>query len=285
MLPPSTAQTHKLPRKPSAFARASDRGSRTAGRAATGALQPAAVARNRALRPSRAHVAALGALAFCACALLPSIHRAALLPRSAFVLLALPPALLVVGLALAPERRKLASYLLLTGFPIALALSVSRLDHDVALTTFSPAILGFSFLSLGAYAASAVSLCAAPLGTRKVEQRPLGEVTPIEPEARKQVLGAAVLWTLLVGTMFVTMWGSWATPSQYREQWGRAAPEGATLTALAGGFAGSLMLALVGPALRADRSTKTRDERTRRLTWLLSVAASGALVYAILSLR
>jgi hypothetical protein len=239
----------------------------------------------RKLAPTRTHVAALGALAFCACALLPSIHRAALLPRSAFVLLLLPPGFLLAGLVLAPQQRKLASYLLLTGFPIALALSVSRLDHDVALTTFSPAILGFAFLSLGAYAAAAVALCAAPLGTRKVEQRPLGEVAPIEPEARKQVLGAAVLWTLLIGTMFVTVWGSWASPSHYREQWGRAAPEGATLTALAGGFAGALMLALVGPALRADRSTKTRDERTRRLTWLLSVAASGAVVYAILSLR
>jgi hypothetical protein len=193
--------------------------------------------------------------------------------------------MLGAGLALAPARTKLASYLLLTGFPIALALSMSRLDHDVALTTFSPAVLGFSILSLGAYAASAVALCAAPVGTRRVEQRPLGEVAPIEPEARKQVLGASVLWTLLIGTIFVTMWASWGSPSQYREQWGRAAAEGATLTALAGGFAGSLMLALVGPALRADRTTKTHDERARRLTWLLSVATSGGLVYALLSWR
>jgi hypothetical protein len=239
----------------------------------------------RKLPPSRTQVAALGSLAFASCALLPSIHRAALLPRSAFLLLGLPPVLLAIGLWLAPERKKHASYVLLTGFPIALALSVSRLDHDVALTTFSPAVLGFAFLSLGSYAASAVALCAAPLGTRKVEQRPLGEVAPIEPEARKQVLGATVLATLLVGTMFVTMWASWASPAQYREQWGRAAAEGATLTSLAGGFSGCLMLALVGPALRAERSTKSRDERARRLTWLLSVAASGALVYAILALR
>jgi len=239
----------------------------------------------RKLSPTRTHVAALGTLAFCACALLPTVHRAALLPASAFVLLVLPPALLACGLVLAPSRRKAASYLLLTAFPIALALSMSRLEHDVALTTFSPAVLGFSFLSLGAYAAAAVALCAAPLGTRKVEQRPLGEVAPIEPEARKQLLGATVLWTLLIGTMFVTMWASWTSPSLYREQWGRAAPEGATLTALAAGFSGSLMLALVGPALRADRKTKTKDERTRRLTWLLSVAASGALVYALLQLR
>jgi hypothetical protein len=239
----------------------------------------------RAYSPSRTYVAALGALAFCACALLPTIHRAALVPRSAFVLLAIPPAVLAVGLALAPSRRKAAAYALLTGFPISLALSMSRLEHDVAVTTFSPAVLGFSFLSLGSYAAAAVSLCAAPLGTRKVEQRPLGEVAPIEPEARKQMLGASVLWTLLIGTMFVTMWASWASPSVFREQWGRAAPEGATLTALAAGVSGSLMLALVGPALRADRKSKTRDERTRRLTWLLSVAASGAVVYALLQLR
>ncbi len=235
--------------------------------------------------PSRTQVAALGALTYCASTLLPSIHRAAFLPRAAFALLVLPPLALAAGLALAPSHTKLGAYLLLTGFPITLALSMSRLDHDVALTTFSPAVLGFSVLGLGAYAASAVGLCAAARGTRRVEQRPLGEVAPIEPEARKQVLGAAVLWTVLIGTLFVTMWASWGSPAQYREQWGRAAPEGATLTALAGGVAGCLMLALVGPALRADRNAKTRDERARRLTWLLSVAVSGGLVYALLAAR
>lgn len=237
------------------------------------------------LAPSRTRVAALGALAFAACALLPSVHRAAQLSRGSFALLLLPPLMLGSGLALTSHRPKTATYLMLTGFPVALALCVSRLGHDVALTTFSPAVLGFAFLSLGSYAAAAVSLCAVPLGMRKVEQRPLGEVAPIEPEARKQVLGASVLWTLLLGTMLVLMWASWGSPAQYREQWGRAAPEGATLTALAGGFAGSLMLALVGPALRAERSRKTRDERSRRLAWLLSVAASGAVVYALLMLR
>jgi hypothetical protein len=235
--------------------------------------------------PTRTQVAALGTLAYAACAFLPSIHRAALLPRSAFVLLGLAPALLALGLWLAPARKNEASYLLLTGFPIALALSISRLEHDLALTTFSPAVLGFAFLSLAAYAASAVALCATPLGTRKVEQRPLGEVAPIEAEARKQVLGSAVLATLLVGSMFVTMWASWASPAQYREQWGRAAAEGATLTALAGGFSGCLMLALVGPALRAERAPESKDERARKLTWLLSVAASGALVYIVLALH
>jgi len=233
--------------------------------------------------PSRTQVATLGLLAFCTCALLPSIHRSAQLPGYAFALLVLPPAALALGLALAPTRRRAATYTLLTGFPIALALCVSRVPHDVALTTFSPGVLGFAFLSLATYAASAVALCARPIAMRKVEQRPLGEVAAIEPEARKQVLGAAVLWTLLMGTTFVTMWASWSTPAQYREQWGRAAAEGATLTALAAGLAGVLMLALVGPALRADRrTTAVRYDRTRRLIWLLSVAVSGAIVYALL---
>lgn len=239
----------------------------------------------RKLAPTRTQVAALGTLAFAACALLPSIHRAEVLPRLAFALLALPPALLALGLWLVPQRKAVATYVLLASFPTALALSISRLDHDVALTTFSPAVLGFVFLSLCAYAAAAVALCAAPRATRKVEQRPLGEVAPIEAEARKQLVGVGVIATLLVGAMFVTMWASWASPAQYREQWGRAAAEGATMTALAGGVAGSLMLALVGPALRAERSTRTRDERVRRLTWLLCVAASGGLVYALLALR
>jgi hypothetical protein len=236
--------------------------------------------------PSRAQVAALGILAFCTCALLPSIHRASALPRHAFLLLLLPPATLGAGLLLAKTREKLATYLLLTGFPSALALSVSRLEHDLALTTFSPVVLGFAFLSLGGYAAAAVSLCSTPRASRRVEQRPLGEVTPIEPEARKQLLGVSVLATLLVGTTFVVMWATWASPSHYREQWGRAAPEGATLTALTAGLSGALMLALVGPALRASRgSAIAKIDRTRRLVWLFSVVASGGVVYGLLAAR
>lgn len=234
--------------------------------------------------PSRSQVAALGVLAFCTSALLPSVHRAAQLPFYAFALLALPLSALALGLLLVHTHRLAATYALLTGFPLAIALSVSRVPHDLALTTFSPAVLGFAFLSLATYAAAAVSLCARPLAMRKVEQRPLGEVAAIEPEARRQVLGAAVLWTTLIGTTFVTMWSSWTTPARYREQWGRAAAEGATLTALTAGLAGVLMLALVGPALRADRrNTAVRIDRTRRLVWLFSVALSGAIVYFVLN--
>lgn len=236
------------------------------------------------LTPSRAQVAALGGLSFATCALLPSVHRANLLSAASLSLLVLPPLLLGAGLSVTPERKRPASYLLLTGFPCALALCVSRLPHEVALATFSPPVLGFAFLSLGAYVAAAMSLCAAPRAMRKVEQRPLGEVSPIEPEARRQVLGAAVLWSLLLGTLFITMWASWASPARYREHWGRAAADGATLTALAAGMAGSLMLALVGPALRAERNPDTFPERTRRLTWYLSVAASGVVVYVLMLL-
>jgi hypothetical protein len=245
--------------------------------------RPAETRSARLRTPSRAQVATLGLLSYCTCALLPSIHRAAALPRYAFALLALPLAALTVGLFLVHTHRRGATYALLSGFPIALALCVSRVPHDLALTTYSPAVLGFAFLALSTYAAAAVSLCARPLAMRKVEQRPLGEVAAIEPEARRQVLGALVLWTTLVGTTFVTMWSSWATPARYREQWGRAAAEGATLTALTAGLAGVLMLALVGPALRADRrNVNIRIDRTRRLTWLLSVAMSGAIVYVVL---
>lgn len=236
--------------------------------------------------PSRAQVGALGALAFCTCALLPSIHRAATLPRHAFALLCLPPLLLAGGLLALPARLALATYLLLAAFPVSIALSTSRLDHDLALTTFSPAVLGFAMVSLCAYAACAVALCSTPRAMRKVEQRPLGEVSPIEPEARKQVLGALVLTTLLLGTSFVVLWSTWASPSRYREQWGRAAPEGATLTALTAGLAGTLLLALVGPALRASRSSASaRDDRTRRIVWLFALALSGTLVYLLVALK
>jgi hypothetical protein len=43
-----------------------------------------------------------------------------------------------------------------------------------------------------------------------------------------------------------------------------------------------VMLALVGPALRAERNPISHATRGRRLLWLLTLAGSGAIVYLLL---
>jgi hypothetical protein len=236
--------------------------------------------------PRSLWVLSLGLLTWASAALLPSLYRRASLPLHAFSLLGLSPATLLLGLRLTRAQSSFAPYALLCAFPITLALSASRLDHDLALATYSPSVLMFSLLSLMGYLSAASTLSAEPPSSRSVDQRPLGEVSPVNLETRKQTLGKLVLGTVLCGGLVLVSLAGWGTPAQLRERWGRSAAEGATLTALVAGLVGALALSLVGPALRAQRGpVRTPGQRTGRVVWLLLVALSGAVVYLALKYR
>jgi hypothetical protein len=231
--------------------------------------------------PLRGWVLALGLLAWSFAALLPSMHRGTSLTNAAIALLPLGPALLGLGLWLAARRSSWSPYVLLAAFPSSLALSASRVDHDTALATFSPWVLGLTLVGLAGYLAASSALCAEPAGLRGVEHRPLGEIPAVDLETRKQRLGKAALGVVALGALGLVAGASWATPAHFREMWGRAAPEGATMTALAAGIVGALALSLVGPGLRAERAAQPPNEqRSRRVGWLLLVALSGLAVYA-----
>jgi hypothetical protein len=235
--------------------------------------------------PPATRTALSGSFAWVVCVLLPSLHRAETLSRSAFALLPIAPVMLAIGVIMAERRSAAAPYALLTGYPISLALSLSCFDHDTALATFSPLTLAFALLSLAVYGAAAIAHSSTPAVTRAVEHKPLGEVAPVDPETRKQTMGTVVLVSVTLGALWLAIAGSWGTPARLREQWGRAAAEGATLTAVAAGVIGAIALAFVAPALRADRGAKpTPEESSRRLSWLLLVAVSGLVVYALLRL-
>ena len=235
--------------------------------------------------PPATRTALSGGFAWLVCVLLPSLHRAESLSRSAFGLLPIAPIMLALGITLTQRRSPAAPYALLTGYPIALALSLSCFDHDTALAIYSPLTLAFALASLAAYGAAAIAHSSAPAAARAVEHKPLGEVAPVDPETRKQTLGTVVLVSVTLGALWLAIAGSWGTPARLREQWGRAAAEGATLTAVTAGVVGALALAFVAPALRADRGAKpSAEESSRRLSWLLLVAVSGLVVYALLRL-
>jgi hypothetical protein len=228
----------------------------------------------------------LGLLAWTTSALLPSLHRGSSLSTTAIALLPLGPCLLGLGLWLVRMRAAAAPYVLLCGYPVSLALSASGLEHDLALATFSPWILAFALLALAGYLTAASVLCARPESARSVDHRPLGEIPPVDLETRRQAIGRLTLAVVALGALALVSWGSWASPAHFREMWGRAAPEGAALTALGAGITGALALSLVGPGLRAERGPKqAKDQRLQRVLWLMLVAVSGLVVYALLRAR
>jgi hypothetical protein len=211
----------------------------------------------------RARVVWLGLFCWVVTVLLPSIHRASSLRADAAALLGLAPLVLAAGLWLSRSHAGAAAYMLLGAFPTAIALSMSRFEHELALATYTPASLVFALASLAGYAASASQLSAAHEQRRQVDHKPLGEVPPVDPELRRQQVGALALGSVTVGAILVLTVSSWQPPSAYREYWGRAAPQGAVLTALVAGLLGCAVIALVAPGLRAERKSKTKTKTKR----------------------
>lgn len=232
--------------------------------------------------PPHARVAWLGVCTWAISAVLPSLHRATQLGPSAWALLAVPPLLLGVGLALFRPFPGLAAYVLLCGFPVALAVSMSRFEHELALITYSPGSLLFSLLALAAYAASASQLGALHEPERSVEHKPLGEVPPVDAEGRKQRAGLLVLGLVTLGGVVSVFWGSWHTPGAYREHWGRSAATGAVTTALLAGLTAACAVAFVAPGLRAERKRGRREpSRLRKVVRPLLTALSFATLYVL----
>lgn len=205
----------------------------------------------------------LGLFCWAVTALLPTLYRIEQLPKYSLALLALPLVLLGLGMLLVSGYPRSSTYTLLSGFPVAIALSMSRLEHELSLSTYSPATLAFSLGSLAAYAASASQLGAAREPERGVEHKPLGEVAPVDPEGRRQKVGLWVLSLLTAGACAVVLWCSWQAPGDYREHWGRAASHGAVLTALLAGLLGCLAISFVAPGLRAKRKRTKREKSAR----------------------
>jgi hypothetical protein len=222
----------------------------------------------------------LGLLVWLLAVVLPRVYRGLLLSPSALTLTLIAPLVLVVGTVLASRNRSASEGVLIAGFPVGLALGMVGIDHDVALATFSPWLMSLVVACLAGYGAIALDISAQRAHHREVEQKPLGEVAPVEPERRKQRLGTFVLASIATSTIAILIWGSWQTPAHYREHWGKAAPTGALLAALIAGLTGVAALAVVAPGLRAERSESTTEpSRGKRVSWLLFVAASGMTVY------
>jgi hypothetical protein len=228
----------------------------------------------------------LGLLVWLLAVLLPRIYRGLLLTPSAIALTLAAPVVLTIGTILARRNRSASEGVLIAGFPVAVALGMSGIDHDIALATFSPWLMTLVIACLAGYGAIALDISAQRARHREVEQKPLGEVAPVEPERRKQRLGTFVLASIATSAIAILIWGSWETPAHYREHWGKAAPSGALLAALIAGLTGVAALAVVAPGLRAERTEALNEAaRGKRVSWLIFVAASGCAVYWLFYMR
>ena len=163
-------------------------------------------------------------------ALLPSLHRGSSLSGAALALLPLGPVLLGAGLWSAvslarPSGRcdgraralRAAPYFLLCGYPISLALSASRFDHDPALATFSPWVLAFRCWPWPATERSPASCARCPESARSVDHKPLGEFPPVDLETRRQSHRKGDAGGGRRGALGLVSWGSWASPAHFRE--------------------------------------------------------------------
>ena len=232
--------------------------------------------------PIPVRIITLGMLSWALCAAFPCLYRNDPMRFGDLCALLLGPLVLGAGSLLSRREHRAAPFVLLTGFPIALSLGISRIAHDEALSMFSPATLLLMIASFGAYASTALQASYATIRLRPVDHKPLGEVAQIAPSMRKRQAATLVLAILTVGALIVLAFGSSATPAHYREHWGTAAGAGAVVSALAAGIVGSAMLAIIAPGLRAERSeAKPPADRAKRLSWLMLVAVSGVILYVL----
>jgi len=241
-----------------------------------GIVKPDASATD-ARRTDRARVLVLGANAWVVLAVLPSLLAE---PRSPghvlWLLLPLPP--LAVGALLLSRSQVLAGWALLGGYPTLLAAAVAILPRLVVQSPYSTVGLVLGALSVVAYGAGTVFAVTRPYALRATTRRPLGSVAAIDEPgsriwARRALLALATTGAVVLAVVVPALGGT----ASYEEAWGRAAPEAAVLTAVAGGALGTAVLALfIGPSLRAPRTPDpTRRQVRRRVTALLVSVAIG----------
>ena len=173
--------------------------------------------------------------------------------------------------------------LALCAFPLTLALSLSGFGHRASLATFSPLVLTLAVTSLLAFLASASQLATTPEAVRPGRVKPLAEARLAAADPRRERFQGWVVAGTSLAMLVILIGGSWSSALDYHGAWGEHATAGATLTAVLAGLVGSgSMAAIVGPGLRAERrATQSKQQRAKRLRWLLAVAVSGAVAYSV----
>lgn len=168
-------------------------------------------------------------------------------PRSAAHLawLLLPLPPLLAGAAALERARTLATWVLLGGYPTLLVAVVASMPQLVLQSAYSTVGLLIGVSSLVAFGATAAYACTRPPSLRPSTRRPLGSVTPIDEPVPRIRGRRLLLATGVVGSVLVALVApALGGVESYGETWGRAAPEAAVLTAVVGGALGTVILAM-----------------------------------------
>jgi hypothetical protein len=232
-------------------------------------------------RTDVAQVLALGANAWTVCLLLPALLA---VPTSGMTLVwvLVPLGALGAGGLCVGRRTGAAAWLLLAAYPVAVAAVAAVLPSLTVQHPYSTVGTSLAAASMVAFGAGSAYAVGAPRVLRAATARPLGGVVPVEESPRRRMTRRLLLTLTGLGAAAIAVIAPGAgAVREYFAAWGEAAPEAATLTAVAAAAVATASIALVvGPSLRASRGPLPSRQQTRRrfLGFLVSVGL-GLLFY------
>lgn len=198
--------------------------------------------------------------------------------------LALPLAVLAAGTLTLRRLSAGARWLLLAGFPSAVAVVMAARPELRALDAYPPLGLALGALSLAAFGGAAAFAIGRPRATRHTTRQPLASPpSPLPGAARRTLARRLLLGGATVGALaLVAVAPALGGRAGATRAWSDAAEQGALLASVVGSALATIVLGVfVGPALRANRARTEPRTSGRRVVLALLVVASGAVAYGL----
>jgi hypothetical protein len=246
---------------------------------------PASADSSTAAPPSRARlvlrVGALGVNAWAVAVALPA-QIGGIYGTADVVLVLLPLVALFLGLRALARDQAAALGLLGVGVPVLIATAMAGRADPALVDRYGTMTTILAALSLLAYVVAAADALGRPARLRETKESKLAASARARPSSR--VLRALVLGTTSAFALVVAIVApAIGSHRAAMEAWGEAADEGRVLAAIVGGAMACVAAAvIVGPALRAERSSPRTRDVALKVTLALVVAATGAIAWAIL---
>lgn len=229
-------------------------------------------------------VAVLGINAWAVLLAIPLAYAPGALGWARAATLALPLAVLTAGTLTLRRLSAGAGWLLLAGFPAALAAVMAARPELRALDAYPPLGLALGAVSLAAFGGAAAFAIGRPRSTRRTTRQPLASPpSPLPGAARRTVARRLLLGVATAGALaLVAVAPALGGRTEATRAWSDAAEQGALLASVVGSALATILLGVfVGPALRANRARTEPRSSARRVVLALLVVASGAVAYAL----
>lgn len=230
-----------------------------------------------------ARLALLGVNAWVVALLVPSLHVG--LDALGALATTAPLAVLAVAVAALPRHRSRARWMLLAAYPAAIGGVIALRRELTERDTHGVLGLALAALSLLAFVAAAAHACSRERRHRPVHHRmPLGRQAVAEPSSRTWTR-RALLGVAAVGALALTLVApALATRRERVERWGEAADDATVFTVVVAATVACVAAgAVVGPALRAARTSRDGPRRSRRrLAAAMLIAVMACVGYLVL---